>query len=179
VFKPAFEHDGKSLLLHAVDGLAPWCEAVVVVGGERVDDVAALAALRPGTVTVANPRPEDGMFSSVWVGAGSLDDGVDGLFVLPVDCPLVRAETYAALVAAFMAHDGARAVVPECGGRGGHPVLLPGTARDVVLAAPSTMTLRDVLRDLHALRVPVDDAAVLMDLDTGDDLRALSARGER
>ncbi len=177
VFKPAFEHEGKSLLLHAIDGLGPWCETVVVVGGERVDEVAALAARRAGTVTVANARPEDGMFSSVRVGAGVLAEGLDGFFVLPADCPLVAGETYAALTAAFVAREGTQVMVPEFGGRGGHPVLLPASALGVVLAAPVTMTLREVLRDLHALRVPVDDDAVLMDLDTADDLRALSAKG--
>jgi molybdenum cofactor cytidylyltransferase len=178
VFKPAFVHGGKALLLHAIDGLEPWCTSLVVVAGERRDDVAALAATRPGTVTVANPRPEDGMFSSVRAGAAALGEGLDGFFVLPVDCPLVRTATYAALVAAFVAHAGTQAVVPGYDGSGGHPVLLPASARDFVLAAPSTMTLRDILRDLHAGRVPVYDAAVLMDLDTADDLRALSAEGE-
>jgi molybdenum cofactor cytidylyltransferase len=178
VFKPAFVHDGKSLLLHAIDGLEPWCTSVVVVAGERRDDVAALAAERPGVVTVANPRPDDGMFSSVRVGAAALGEGLDGFFVLPADCPLVRAATYAALVAAFVARNRVEALVPEFGGRGGHPALLPVTARDVVLAAPLPMTLREVLRDLHAARVPVTDAAVLMDLDTAEDLRALSAEGE-
>lgn len=178
MFKPAFAHEGKSLLLHAIDGLGPWCEAVVVVGGERGEEIAALAAMRPGTLTTTNPRPQGGMFSSVQVGAGALAEELDGVFVLPVDCPLVGASTYASLVAAFVAHEGRQAVVPEFGGRGGHPVLLPAAALGVVLAAPVTMTLREVLRDLHALRVAVDDEAVLMDLDTAEDLRALSARGE-
>ncbi len=178
MFKPAYEHDGKSLLLHAIDGLVPWCEALVVVGGEQVEEVTALAGLRPGTATVANPRPDEGMFSSVRIGVGALGEGLDGFFVLPTDCPLVGAETYVALIAAFVAHEGTQVMVPEFGGRGGHPVLLPASALGVVMAAPTTMTLRDVLRDLHALRVPVDDEAVLMDLDTAEDLRALSAKGE-
>jgi molybdenum cofactor cytidylyltransferase len=178
VFKPAYLHDGKSLLLHAIDGLRPWCYALVAVAGERADEIAALASLRPGTTLVTNPRPEDGMFASVRVGVGALDEGLDGFFVLPADCPFVSAETYAALISAFVAHDGVRAVVPEFGGRGGHPVLLPAFTRGVVLAAPLTMILREVLRDLRPLRVPVDDDAVLMDLDTADDLRALSARGD-
>lgn len=178
VFKPAFVHGGKTLLLHAIDGLEPWCTSLVVVAGERRDDVAALAAMRPGTLTTANPRPEDGMFSSVRVGAAALGEGLDGFFILPADCPLVTTATYATLVAAFVAYEGTQAVVPGFDGRGGHPVLLPASTRDVVLAAPLTMTLRDVLRDLHAVRVPVSDAAVLMDLDTAEDLRALSARGE-
>ncbi len=178
VFKPAFVHEGKALLLHALDGLEPWCLSLVVVAGQRRDDIAALADMRPGTATVVNPRPEDGMFSSVRVGAAALGEGLDGFFLLPADCPLVRPATYAALVAAFAAHEGTQAVVPGFDGRGGHPVLLPASARDVVLAAPSAMTLREVLRDLHAVRVPVSDAAVLMDLDTADDLRALSAEGD-
>jgi molybdenum cofactor cytidylyltransferase len=178
VFKPAFVHDGKALLLHAIDGLEPWCMSQVVVAGERRDDIEALAALRPGTRTVTNPRPEDGMFSSIQAGAAALKDGLDGFFVLPVDCPLVKVGTYATLVTTFVAHEGRLAVVPGYDSRGGHPVLLPAAAREVLLAAPLTMTLRELLRDLRAVRVPVPDPAVLMDLDSGDDLRALSAEGE-
>jgi molybdenum cofactor cytidylyltransferase len=178
VFKPGFVHEGKALLLHAIDGLEPWCTSLLVVAGERREDVEALAAMRPGTRTVTNPRPQDGMFSSVQAGAAEMGRELEGFFVLPVDCPLVKVGTYAILVSTFAAHEGRLAVVPGFDGHGGHPVLLPASARDVVLAAPLTMTLRDLLRDLRATRVPVTDPAVLMDLDTADDLLTLSTEGE-
>ncbi len=175
VLKPAHVHAGKSLLAHAVDGMAPWCERVVVVVGYRADEVATLVRGHDGVTTILNPMYTAGMFTSVQTGVQALDAGADGFFVLPVDCPLVRASTYETLVASFEQAGGNVAILPECDGRGGHPVLLPMAARDTVLAEPATSRLRDVMRRLHPRRVAVSDRGILMDIDTAADLEALSA----
>ena len=177
VFKPAHLHQGHPLLQHALDGLMPWCERVLVVSGHRHAEVAALVAGTPRVEVLVNPDPDSAMFASLRLAAAALSPAVDGFFVLPADCPLVDVASYVALREAFLASDLARPVIPEHAGRGGHPVLLPAAARIAILDAPPRATLREVLRDLQALRVPVDDDAVLMDLDTPDDLAAL-AQGE-
>lgn len=173
VFKPAHAYRGKPLLAHAVDGLRGHCQRVIVVTGFRPGLVADLLPGRADTVEVVNPDFAGGMFTSVRAGAAVLSPALDGIIVLPADCPLVGASTLDALRDAFAAHDRARAVVPTYSGRGGHPVLLPARAREAILAAPPRATLRDVIADLAPLRVPVDDPAVLMDLDTPADLAAL------
>lgn len=173
VFKPAHLHRGRPLLLHAVDGLLPWCERVLVVAGHRRAEIAALAAGIPRVDVINNPDPDSSMFGSLRIAAAALAPQGDGFFALPADCPLVSPAVYHALREAFTAHDLARPVVPEHGRRGGHPVLLPAAARIAIRDALPRVTLRDLLRDLQAVRVPVDDPAVLMDLDTPDDLAAL------
>lgn len=175
VCKPAHRHRGRPLLRHAVDGLAACCREIVVVVGHHRREVRSLVCGLPHVTVVDNREPERGMFSSVRTGMAVLDARLHGIFVLPADCPLVNPATHAELVAAFLAHDAECAVVPRCAGRGGHPVLLPGSAREMILAAPGDATLRDVIRDLGPVFCPVDDAAVLMDLDTPADLRALGA----
>ncbi len=174
VFKPAHVHRGRPLLQHAVDGLVPWCERVLVVAGHRLGEVAALVAGVPRVEMLVNPDPDSAMFASVRVGAAGVSAAADGFFVLPGDCPLVDPSVYDELLDTFAAHDAARPVVPEYAERGGHPVLLPAAARIAILDAAADATLRDVLRDLHAVRLPVTDPAVLMDLDTPDDLAALA-----
>ncbi len=174
VFKPAHVHRGRPLLQHAVDRMLPWCERVLVVAGHRLGEVAALVAGVPRVELLINPDPDSAMFASVRIAASALSAGADGFFVLPADCPLVDAEVYDSLLDTFVAHDMARPVIPEHAGRGGHPVLLPAAARIAILDAFPQVTLRDVLQDLHAMRLPVTDPAVLMDLDTPDDLAALA-----
>ena len=179
IFKPARRHRGRPLLLHAVDGLRPWCDRVIVVAGHRRADVAAMLTERPATTLAINPRYDDGMFSSVRAGVSALGDGVGGFFVLPVDCPLVEPEVYAALLASFGAHDGRRPIVPEHGGRGGHPVLLPAAARAAILTASSRSTLREVVHRLEAVRLPVASSTVLLDFDTPADFRLLAEESSR
>ena len=185
VFKPAFRHRGQPLLALAVTSLAPWCERLVVVGGHRHEEVAELLADIVATGALAGVPAElavnrgfdAGMFSSVRVGAGAVDPAVRGFFVQPVDCPLVAPEVYRDLLGAFDRLDGRRAVVPTHQKRGGHPVLLPGTAREAILLAGPDVILRDIVRRCAPLRVPVASASVLMDLDTPADLADL-ARGD-
>ena len=92
---PALE--GLARLFHTVG-----IEHISVVTGWHADSVEQ-AAQRIGLAVVRNPRPEDGMFSSVCVGLQALADGNSALpqapvLVLPVDVPLVRPMTVQALL---------------------------------------------------------------------------------
>ena len=176
-FKPAHLHLDKPLLGHAVDGLLPWCDRVIVVAGHRQEEVAGLVTGRERVDVVVNPDPARGMFSSVQVGAVAVGD-CEGFFVLPADCPLVEKAVYTGLVAAFRDHGAAKAIIPTHGGRGGHPVLLPAAMATAVLEAPPTSNLREVLRRADTERVEVGHPSVLMDLDTAEDLRKLGNEPE-
>ncbi len=173
-FKPAHLHQGRPLLLHAVDSLEPWCRRVVVVAGYRHELVASLIAGLPKALLAINDTFDDGMFSSVQAGARALDAACTGFFVLPADCPLAGAQVGGELIRAFLAQGGMRAVVPEHQGRGGHPVLLPAAAARLILAARPPATLRDVIARLDPVRLPVAEPAVLMDLDAPADLAGLA-----
>ena len=179
VFKPAHVHEGRPLLLHAVASLARWCERIVVVAGHRHPEIAAMLADDPDADLVVNADHGRGMFSSVQRGAAAMSPDIRGFFVLPADCPLVDRTVPEALLEAFARHGDARAVVPTHGGRGGHPVLLPGRARRTLAGAPTTSTLRDVIRTLDPLRLPVEHPSVLMDIDTRADLGALTEEQRR
>lgn len=125
---------------------------------------------------LVNPDPERGMLSSIHIGLRALRTGgatapaVDALFVAPVDCPRVQPQTLALLIAQFAATH-APIVVPSHGGRRGHPVLFAARLFDELLQAPLDVGARAVVRAHTAdrLEVPVDDAAVLDDVDTPED----------
>ena len=174
VFKPAHIHEGRPLLLHAIASLAPWCKRVLVVAGHRHLEIAAMLANEPALTLVVNANHDRGMFSSVRAGAANLSPGVRGFFVLPADCPLVHPAVPDALLQAFADNTDAQAIVPEHRGRGGHPVLLPAAARQAIDDATATATLRDVIRTLQPVRLPVEHPSVLMDIDTRADVRALA-----
>lgn len=131
---------------------------------------------------VRNPRPERGMFSSVCTGLaeiarGAAASGIDGVFLQPVDVPLVRPLTVARLIEAAAEFPGA-ALIPTFAGTEGHPVFLPVGLLPSILAAEGKGGLRAVLSCLPLRHVPVADALMLRDMDTPDDhaaLRALAA----
>lgn len=141
---------------------------VIVVLGEHHDEVrAAHASL--DVAWVRNPSPQLGR-------TGSLQRGLavargDAL-VLPVDHPLVRADTLR-LVAATRGEW----VVPVHAGRGGHPLKLGPMGVAAVMSAPPATPLRDVpaMVGLEVTRVAVDDAGIHANLDTPADVEGARA----
>lgn len=128
-------------------------------------------AVPPGTRRVENPDSASDPIVSVRLGLAQLaNTSVPGTLIWPVDCPFVKAATVTSLVEAALAR-GAVIAVPSYGARRGHPSWF---AREVW---PELMTVeeggaRAVIRrdDTRVLHVPVDDRAILADIDTRDDL---------
>jgi len=123
-----------------------------------------------GLVTVALQNPGLDMFASLVIGLGRLVEHPDWqiVAVLPVDHPLVSPNTVTALVNAT-----ARAAIPSFDGKHGHPVCL---ARSVVESIVNEKligpTLREVLRSVKAVDVPVDDPGVITNCNTPEALAA-------
>lgn len=164
---------------HALSRLARlWAGASarrVVIGFHAEAVGAACAAL--GLETVRNPRPEEGMFSSVRAGLEAVMRGpsasaVDGVFLQPVDVPLVRPLTVVSLGEAAASFPGA-ALIPTFAGEEGHPVFLPAALLPSILKADGEGGLRAVLAGLPLRHVPVADALMLRDMDRPDDYAAL------
>ncbi|HUR69732.1 MAG TPA: nucleotidyltransferase family protein [Candidatus Thermoplasmatota archaeon] len=137
---------------------------VLVVLGEHADVIrAALPAL--DAKWIVNPRPSMGR-------TGSLQRGLQAcrsprVLVLPVDHPLVSGDTMR-----LLAERPEPWVVPTYASRGGHPLKLGEMGVAAVLTAPPATPLRDIpaMVGLATTRVPVDDAGVLANLDTPDDV---------
>jgi molybdenum cofactor cytidylyltransferase len=143
---------------------------VLVVG--RSDDVLLSAELvRCGARLVENPDADRGQLSSIVVGLNAADRaGVTGIFVMPVDIPLVRVDTIARLKAAFLASAAPIARATH-DGRHGHPVIFSRRVFDELRHADPAIGAKAVIR-AHAnaiLDVDVDDENVLRDVDTPDD----------
>ena len=172
--KPLAELGGRTLLERAVGVFtAIGVDDVVVVTGHRGGEVAA-AAEALGSRPVANPRFDDGMYTSVQAGADAVGAG-RRFFLLPVDCPLVRPETAGRLARAGEAA-GAEVVLPVHDGRTGHPPLLAPALREAILTAEPAGGLRELLAGGPApLLVETGDPGVLNDADTRGELEALRA----
>ncbi|WP_121434977.1 nucleotidyltransferase family protein [Actinomadura pelletieri] len=170
--KATLELDGERLVDRGVRTLrdAGCSPVVVVVGAEPVEVI--------GAVVVPNADWRAGMGSSLRAGLAALPPACPAVVVALVDQPLVGATAVRRLIAAYEA--GAAIAVATYGGAPRNPVLLRAEHfAGVADAAVGDMGARDFLRAHPDLvtSVPCDDVAAPDDIDTPDDLAALTRRG--
>jgi CTP:molybdopterin cytidylyltransferase MocA len=126
---------------------------------------------------VVNPRPEDGMFSSVRLGLARVGDA-GAVLVTPVDCVPEGAGVMRALLRAWEAEPSlSRVLVPVVGaGQRGHPVLIPGPCIAALLAMPDCTRFSEALESVGVAQVPVSDRWILLNVNTPDDYNRLLER---
>ncbi len=150
---------------------------VIVVVGHQAASVARLLRAQPVTL-VENPTYEQGLATSLRAGVAALPAGVAGAVVLLGDAPLVRAAHIDRLIAAYVADARRPICVPMFAGRRGNPVLWPARYFSELRDLAGDTGARPLLAR-HAgqvLRVAMDDAGVLFDVDTPHDLRVAAGR---
>jgi len=169
---------GQTFLSAAIQSLNAFSDLVIVVAGKNESQITPVVYAQGGFV-VRNPAPERGQFSSLQVGLQEvLNHGRDAAIVTLVDRPPVSAATLSQLCAAFVAAaSGTWAVVPQYGGKHGHPVLLDREMIAVFLNAPATSNAQGIEHENqeHVEYVDVDDPAVALNVDTPQDYEALTS----
>lgn len=156
--------DGRPIVAHlAAQYTNAGIDPVIIVTGRDAADVrAALADLPAGCVH--NPDYASGeMLSSVKVGLSALPVELAAAFIQPADMPCVPPAVIGELAAA---HEPGWNVAPRCQGRRGHPVLLDRAYWGAMLALPADARPRDALRGARLRLLDVEDAGVLVDVDT-------------
>ncbi len=179
---PPSERGGSDTFLSAaIRTLRPYSDMVIVVAGKNEQSLAPIVYAN-GVSLVKNLQPERGQFSSLQVGLQEvLNHGRDAAMVTLVDRPPVRETTIALLLSEFdtAVSQGKWAVVPELGGRHGHPILIGRDMIEAFLKAPVESSARDVehQHQEHIEYLPVDDPSVTLNVDTPEDYAGLSSRG--
>ncbi len=170
-------NSGGTFLSETILALSPLNDMVIVVAGKNLPDVAAVAYPN-GAIVVENPAPERGQFSSLRIGLHEvLNRGRDAAMITLVDRPPVASSTLERLRNAFemAAKNGKWAVVPESGGKHGHPYLIGREMMEAFLRAPEESTAREVehRNQQHVEYVPVADPFVTLNVDTPEQYAAL------
>ena len=165
--KGLLELEGRSFIRRTVDALAHGgCEPVVVVVAEGEEALAAEGAAA-GAVVLLNPEPGDGPITSLRVALAALDGSADGVAYLPVDHPMVQAETVGLLLEAARASR-SPLTIPLYRGKRGHPAIF-GQAMFAELVDPALVGGAKTVVHRHlgdALLVEVEDRGVIIDVDT-------------
>jgi len=175
--KALLQHEGESFVARAVRVLrAGGCAGVWVVAGSEDDPVAervAAEAGRCGAGLVRNPRPDSEQVDSLRLAVRALPSDAEAAVFTPVDHPRLPVGAVRAVIDAFR-RTAAPLVVPAHGGQRGHPTLLSSALFGELLEEALPEGARTLLERHHAqlLEVSVQDAGILVDVNTPEELRA-------
>jgi len=164
--------DGQTVIeavLASVKAFGP--DGILVVVGAEAGAVQEKAKTY-GALIVVNLNYHQGMLSSVQCGFRQLPLEAEAALVFLADQPRIKPQVAEALVKAFRSSSQG-IILPVHGGRRGHPLLLSTRFRTELESLDPAVGLRQLL-DRHPgeiLEVPVDDPAILRDLDTPEDYR--------
>jgi molybdenum cofactor cytidylyltransferase len=173
-FKPLLPFGDRTVVEACIGNLFDGgVEAVVVVLGHRAGEMRERLAHLPLTFAL-NTDAESEMGDSIARGVEELPPSVETILIALCDQPAIPPEVIGFLLAERR-RTGARLVVPQYCGRGGHPVLVDGSFRPQLLELDRERGLRALFSDHRdeVLRPPVTSPYVARDMDTWDDYRAL------
>ena len=134
--------------------------------------VAATEVLATSDIVVLSlAEASRGMGHSIAAGVGERPDA-GGWLILPGDMPMVRAQTLRSVAAALERHP---VVYAQYHGRRGHPVGFGSELYSELIALTGDEGARRIVARYPVHGEELDDPGVLVDVDTQDDLAALTA----
>jgi len=168
------EVDGEPLVRRVARSFleAGFGEVAVVLAPGADAIAAALDGL--GVLVAVNPRPGDGMLSSAQAGLSALSSGCGRIALSPADLPGLTATVLRRVLGNLPPPAAGQVAVPECGGRRGHPLVLPASLVPRVLSWEPARRLSDLLgeEDVEVVALASFGPEVLRDVDVPADLAA-------
>ncbi|YCI78827.1 nucleotidyltransferase family protein [Bacillus sp. R1-10] len=168
-FKMTLPMGQMSVLEQTISKFEGLCSRVIVVAGfqaeiiqEEIAKIISENAYSFQIEFVYNENFDQGMFHSIQKGCNEVN--APTFFITPGDCPLVKKET----VKLLAKHKG-NVVIPSFDYKGGHPIKLSSEVKRKILETDPESNLRVVLGGYEKQYMNVDDAGVLMDVDTPED----------
>lgn len=170
--------DGRPLLQHALDAVAAaGLDDVVAVLGDESAAIERAIAWR-GERREINPRPQDGLASSLRIGldAAAMDPGVDAVLVVLGDQPSLRPEVVRAVLAAAEGNPATPIVRPRYRlDAAPNPVLVRRSAWALAAGLDGDRGLGPLLASRPELVTEVAVPGANPDIDTPMELAALAA----
>jgi len=154
-------------LRHAIESHLP----VVVVTTTLLAPLVAGQLATRDMVVISDADAHRGMGYSIAAGVAERA-GAQGWLVLPGDMPMVRPATLRAVAAGLAQH---AVVFAQYRGRRGHPVGFSAELYSELVMLAGDDSLRRIVARYPAHGQEVNDAGVLVDVDTVADLEALRA----
>lgn len=170
-FKPMMRLGERTIIENVIQNLQDaGVEKIIVVTGYK-SDVLQKHVEKLGVRCIKNKRfAETKMFESVCLGLQTLQEPYDRVFITPGDVPLVQPTTMRQMLAIE-----AKIVRPTFNNKAGHPILISSQLIPRILEHNGNNGLSGAIKsmDVPIVDVPVNDAGILLDADTREDLKIL------
>jgi CTP:molybdopterin cytidylyltransferase MocA len=145
------------------------CDPVILVVNEQFDPSPFRAE---NIITVVNRNTEKGRSWSICLGLEQVPGG-RACFIQNIDNPFAGPGLLDVLVKA-MTPDGY--MVPQCNGRGGHPILLGSEVADDLRQQKEFTDFRFELQRFNRVEVPYNDERILWNINTPDEYKEFLRR---
>lgn len=169
--KPLLRIDHQTFVAHAAESMLSAVAHIIVVVGAHADRVRPAIPTDPRISVIDNPAYARGQLSSIKAGLRAVSREAEAVLVHLCDHPLVRPETFAAVVTEYR-RSGRPIVLARHEMRRGHPVLFARETFEELQSAPEDQGARVVVNAIRerVAYVDVNDPGVILDLDTPEDL---------
>lgn len=171
------DFNGKPLIRWAVDAAVDSCaHSTIVVTGHVREQIEATLHDSP-VILVHNNDHATGLASSLRVGLAALPCEIDAAVICLADMPKVASSLIERLIGSYVrAPRGTQAIVPVYAGRWGNPALIARALFTRIMSLQGDEGAKRLLKEQSAkvVELPVDNAGVLADIDTAEDLFELS-----
>lgn len=160
--------DDKTVIATTIDTLLGVKNlTVTIITGHKAAEIEACVSSKDVS-TLHNPDFAQGMGTSLAAGIASLDETTDYAFVCLGDMPFVQPETLKKLLKIAAETNGSAIFIPTFHGKRGHPVLWHKRFFANLKRLQGDTGGKEIIRNNSekVIEVPVDDAGVLIDLDT-------------
>lgn len=147
---------------------------ITVVGGHSIELLKE--EIKEGSRLIFNENFDQGMFTSIQKGIESYagDEGLRGVFLTPVDCPLISGETVGTMVREI---EGSRFAVPLYLGKKGHPLYIPKEHIEEIIGHDGINGLKGITDKYQKEfeRIETVDIGCVLDMDTPEDYERIKA----
>jgi len=169
--KPLLTIDGTTFIEKITATMLAVVPRLVVVLGAHADRIRPAIPHDERIVIVENPNYLHGQLSSLKVGLGAVQPGAAGAIVHLADHPMVRVESFRAVVDSYE-RSRRPIVIARSGGQRGHPVIFDCAIFVELRSAPEDEGARHVVNadGSRVEYVDLDDPGINLDLDTPADL---------
>ena len=116
------------------------------------------------------------MFDSARLGLQAVNGKCDRVFFCPVDVPFFTDQTVTEELELMNRDNNVDVIVPECGGKNGHPILIRGCVIPDILAHSGEKGMKgayEALPEGSVARIKVNDEGAVTDANTRDEYRKL------
>jgi molybdenum cofactor cytidylyltransferase len=169
--KPLLDIGGRTFIEQIAETMLAVVRRLVIVIGAHRERVRAAIPRDARIAIVENPDYLRGQLSSLKVGLGAVQPDSVGAIVHLGDHPMVRVETFRAIVDSYNRR-GKPIVIARHDGRRGHPVIFDRAMFAELLSAPEEEGARHVVNadPSRVAYVDLNDPGINLDLDTPSDL---------